>query len=219
MRLPTSLLLALTAAVSLWPAAAPAQTLADYDYENLTFRGVGVDVGRIWPNKVEPASIWSVRLDLGYLGPAVRLMPTISYWSSRFRKSELDRLADRLSDLPPLRQQGVTVTGDDLGDIHWSDLALGLDAHIVWTAPLNIITFVGGGLAMHALNGRGDVIDDTFIEDLLDSTAPGAAVLAGFELQIAPGVRIFAETRYTLASDVRYPSIRVGGALMLPTGQ
>jgi hypothetical protein len=218
MRLPTTLL-ALIATVCLWPAAVPAQTLADYDYENLTFRGVGVDVGRIWPNKVEPASIWSVRLDLGYLGPAVRLMPTISYWSSRFRKSELDRLADRLSDLPPLRQQGVTVTGDDLGDIHWSDLVLGLDAHVVWTAPLNIITFVGGGLAVHALNGRGDVIDDTFIEDLLDSTAPGAAVLAGFELQVAPGVRIYAETRYTLASDVRYPSIRVGGALMLPTGQ
>jgi hypothetical protein len=178
-----------------------------------------VDIGRIWPNKVEPASIWSVRLDLGYLGPAVRLMPTISFWSSQFRRSELDRLADRLSDLPPLRQQGVTVTGDDLGDIHWSDLALGLDAHVVWTAPLNIITFVGGGLAMHTLNGRGDVIDDTFIEDLLDSTAPGAAVLAGFELQVAPGVRIYAETRYTLASDVRYPSIRVGGALMLPTRQ
>jgi hypothetical protein len=215
----TNTLVALTAALSLWPAAVPAQTLADYDYENLTFRGVGVDVGRIWPNKVEPASIWSVRLDLGYLGPAVRLMPTISYWSSRFRKAELDRLADRLSDLPPLRQRGVTVTGDDLGDIHWSDLTLGLDAHVVWTAPLNIITFVGGGLAMHALNGRGDVIDDTFIEDLLDSTAPGAAVLAGFELQVAPGVRIYAETRYTLASDVRYPSIRVGGALMLPAGQ
>jgi hypothetical protein len=218
MRLKTTLVV-LTAAMGLWPAAVPAQTLADYDYENLTFRGVGVDVGRIWPNKVEPASIWSVRLDLGYLGPAVRLMPTISYWSSRFRKSELDRLADRLSDLPPLRQRGVTVTGDDLGDIHWSDLAIGLDAHVVWTAPLNIITFVGGGLAMHALNGRGDVIDDTFIEDLLDSTAPGAAVLAGFELQVAPGVRIYAETRYTLASDVRYPSVRVGGALMLPTGQ
>jgi hypothetical protein len=212
-------LLALTIALSLWPAAAPAQTLADYDYENLTFRGVGADFGRIWPNKVEPTSIWSVRLDLGYLGPAVRLTPTISYWSSRFRKSELDRLADRLSDLPPLREQGVVVTGDDLGDIHWSDLALGLDAHVVWTAPFNIITFLGAGAAVHALNGRGDVIDDTFIENLLDSTAPGAAVLAGFELPVAPGLRIYAEARYTLASDVRYPSVRIGGAFMLPARQ
>jgi hypothetical protein len=212
-------LLALTAALSLWPAAAPAQTLADYDYENLTFRGVGADFGRIWPNKVEPTSIWSVRLDLGYLGPAVRLAPTISYWTSRFRKTELDRLADRLSGLPPLREQGVIVTGDDLGDIHWSDLTIGVDAHVVWTAPLDIITFVGGGLSVHALNGRGDVIDDTFIEDLLDSTAPGASVLAGFEVQVAPGLRVYAETRYTLASDVRYPSVRVGGAFMLPVRQ
>ena len=29
---------------------ASAQELADYDYENLSFRGVGVDVGFIFPN-------------------------------------------------------------------------------------------------------------------------------------------------------------------------
>jgi hypothetical protein len=216
---PGACLVALAATLCLWPTAVPAQTLADYDYENLAFRGIGVDFGRIWPNKVEPTSIWSVRLDLGYLGPAVRLTPTLSYWSSRFRRAELDRLADRLSGLPPLREQGLVVTADDLGDIHWSDLVLGLDAHVVWTAPLDIITFLGAGVSMHALNGRGDIIDDTFIEDLLDSAAPGASVLAGFELQVAAGLRVYAEARYTLASDVRYPSVRAGGAIMLPARQ
>ena len=37
---------------------------------------------------------FSLRLDLGYLGPAVRIAPTISYWSSDFKRSELGRLAD-----------------------------------------------------------------------------------------------------------------------------
>lgn len=210
------LLVGLTPALILAPDPGAAQRLADYDYENLTFRGIGFDYGYIWPNKVRPAPMWSVRLDLGYLGPAVRLTPTLSYWSSRFRAAQLDRLADRLSQLPALQQQGIVLTAADLGDIHWSDLSMSLDAHFVWTAPLDIISFVGAGVALHALNGRGPAIDGTFIEDLLDSTAAGAALLGGFELQVLPRLRAYGEARYTLVSDVRYTGLRLGGALMLP---
>jgi hypothetical protein len=203
-------------AALLLPRAAAAQSLADYDYENLTLRGLGFDYGYIWPDKVEPTPLWSVRIDLGFLGPAVRLTPTISYWSSRFRAGELDRLADRISQLPALQQRGITLSAADLGDIHWSDLTLGLDANVVWTAPLDVITFVGVGGSLHALNGRGDSIDDTFVEDLLDSTGAGAALLAGFEVQPVTRFRVYAEARYTLTSNVRYPGVRIGGALMLP---
>lgn len=203
-------------ALCLVPAAADGQTLADYDYENLTFRGIGVDWGYIWPSKVEPTATYSVRLDLGYLGPAVRIAPSISYWSSRLRTRELDRLADRLNRLPPLEEQQIEITAGDLGTIHWSDLALSLDAHVVWTAPLDVITFVGAGASLHALNGRGDVIDDTFIEDLLDSTSAGIAFMGGFEMQAMPRLRLYAEARYTLVSDVRYPGLRLGASLMLP---
>ncbi|HSJ05223.1 MAG TPA: hypothetical protein VK936_00890 [Longimicrobiales bacterium] len=206
----------LAAALVLWPSAGSGQGLADYDYENLTFRGIGFDYGYIWPNKVMATPMWSIRLDLGYLGPAVRLAPTLSYWSSRFRAVELDRLADRLSQLPALSREGIVLTGPDLGDIHWSDLSMSVDAHVVWTAPLDIITFVGAGLSLHALNGRGDAIDGTFIEDLLDSTSPGAALLAGMEVQLLPRLRAYGELRYTLVSDVRHAGIRIGGALMLP---
>jgi hypothetical protein len=215
MRLPRAAI-GLAAAVALWPSAASGQSLADYDYENLTFRGIGFDYGYIWPNKVMPTPMWSVRLDLGYLGPAVRLVPTLSYWSSRFRAVELDRLADRLSQLPALSREGIVLTGPDLGDIHWSDLSMSLDAHVVWTAPLDVITFVGAGLSLHALNGRGDAVDGTFVEDLLDSTSPGAALLAGMEVQLLPRLRAYGELRYTLVSDVRHAGIRIGGALMLP---
>jgi hypothetical protein len=198
------------------PRAAHAQSLADYDYENLNFRGIGFDYGYIWPSKVEPAAMWSLRLDLGYLGPAVRIAPGISYWSSRFRRTELERLAARLSQLPPLQEQGVAITAADLGTVEWSDLALNLDAHVVWTAPLGIFTFLGTGLSLHALNGRGESIGDTFVEDLLDSVTAGAALLAGFELQPVSRLRVYAEARYTLVSDVRYPGLRIGAALMLP---
>jgi opacity protein-like surface antigen len=207
-------------ALLLLPAAADAQaTLADYDYANLTFRGVGFDIGYIWPDKVEPAPMWSLRLDLGYLGPAVRIAPTLSYWSSRMRTAELTRLAERLSQIPLLQQREIVVSAADLGRIDWSDLSLGIDAHIVWTAPHDVITFIGAGAALHALNGRGEVIDDTFIEDLLDSTTAGMAVMAGFELQPLARLRVYGEARYTLVSDVRYPGLRIGAAIMLPPRQ
>ena len=208
----------LACASVLLPAAAHAQNLADYDYENLTFRGIGFDWGYIWPTKVEPASLFTVRLDLGYLGPAVRIAPSVSYWTSRFRAAELDRLAGRLSQLPPLRDHvpPVEITAADFGTIDWSDLSLALDAHVVWTTPLDVITFIGAGAALHALNGRGDVIDETFIEDLLDTTTAGGAVMAGAELQPIPRLRFYGEVRYSIASDVRYPGFRFGAALMLP---
>lgn len=215
MRIRTRLMLAVTLPL-LTASAGHGQTLADYDYENLTFRGIGADWGWIWPNRVESTSITGLRLDLGFLGPAVRIVPGLSYWSSRFRTSELDRLAARLSELPPLRDQGVVITAADLGRVDWSDFTMSLDAHVVWTAPLDIITFVGVGGALHALNGRGDIIDDTFIEDLLDSTAAGGAFMAGLEFEPVDRLRLYAEARYNFASDIRYGGIRVGGAFMLP---
>jgi opacity protein-like surface antigen len=204
------------AALALTPWSAGAQNLADYDYENLSFRGAGVDVGYIWPTKVSATSQYSLRIDLGYLGPGLRIAPTISYWSSEFRRSELEKLATQLEQLPVLQQQGVDIDAEDLGTVEWSDLSVGVDAQMVWTTAKELLTFVGANLSLHTLNGSGDAIGDTFIEDLLDSTTAGLAVLAGVEYPVAPQVRVYGEARYTLVSDVRYPGLRVGVALMMP---
>lgn len=210
-------LLALAAACSLLlPSAGRAQDLADYDYENLTFRGIGFDWGYIWPDRVRPTPMLSLRLDLGYLGPAVRIVPTMSYWTSSFRPGELDRLADRLSQLPALQENDIVLTGADLGTIEWSDLSFSVDTHVVWTAPLDIITFVGASVGLHAMNGRGMAIEDTFVEGMLDSMTAGVGIMAGLEIQPMPILRVYGEARYTLVSDVRYPGLRVGAALMLP---
>jgi len=200
----------------LLPGAAYTQDLADYDYENLAFRGVGMDYGYIWPNRVSATPLFSIRLDLGYLGPGVRIAPTISYWGSEFKGSELARLADKLEQLPVLQQAGVDITAADLGTVKWSDVSLGVDAHYVWTTPLQVLTYAGVNVALHSLNGRGETIADTFVEDLLDSTTAGLAFMGGLEYELAPRLRVYGELRYTLLSDVRYPGIRVGAALMLP---
>ena len=193
-----------------------AQTLADYDYENLTFRGVGVDYGYIWPTRVEPTSAYSIRLDLGFLGPGVRITPSLTYWSSEFRTTEVERLAEQINRLPALQDAGVVLTAANLGTIEWSDLTVGFDAHLLWTTPVGIFTYVGAGVAVHALNGQGAFIENTFVEDLLDSTSAGVAVMGGVEYQPLPRFRVYGEARYTIVSDVRFPGLRIGGSLMLP---
>jgi hypothetical protein len=198
------------------PRAGAAQTIADYDYENLSFRGIGFDYGYIWPTRVAAAPTYTLRIDMGFLGPGVRIVPSVSYWSSHFRTAELAHMAERINRLAALRDNNVAITAADLGPIKWSDLSAGVDAHLLWTTPVGVLTYVGVGAALHALNGQGAFIADTFVEDLLDSTAAGVAIMGGMEARVAARLRLYGEARYTIVSDVRYPGLRLGGSLMLP---
>lgn len=198
------------------PAAAHGQTLEDYDYENLSFRGVGLDAGYIWPNKVRSTPSYGLRVDLGYLGPGLRVVPSLTYWSSQLKREELDRLAEQLSSLEALRNRGVVVDGSDLGVVDWSGLALGLDGQYVWVMPGGFLTYLGAGFTAHMLNATGTGIEDTFVEDALDALSAGLTGLAGIEAEPVRRLRIFGELRYTLLSDLRYPGVRIGASFMLP---
>ncbi len=198
------------------PAAVQAQTLEDYDYENLSFRGVGLDVGYIWPTKVAATPSYGIRVDLGYLGPGLRVVPSLTYWSSELKRAELDRLAEQLSSLPTLRNRGIVVSGSDLGAVDWSGLALGLDGQYVWVMPGGFLTYLGAGFSAHMLNARGEGIKNTFVEDALDALSAGLTGLAGIEVEPLRQLRIFGEVRYTVLSDLRYPGLRFGASFMLP---
>lgn len=204
-------------ALLLSATALGAQTLADYDYEDLSLHGVSLDYGYIWPNKVEPTSRFGVRFDLGYLGPGVRITPTITYWGSRLSGRELGRLAGRLSQLPALRDNLVTVEAEDLGEIRWSAFAINLEGQFAWETKFGVMTYLGAGVGVHKLNGKGELIDGTFIEELLDAVTAGVSGLAGIEFEPVPRMRIYAETNYTLLSYLRYPGLKIGAAYILPT--
>jgi opacity protein-like surface antigen len=200
-------------AISALPPTTAAQTLADYDYEHLRFRGVGVDFGYVWPDKVASTAQLGIRLDLGYLGPGVRIIPSLTYWQSEFNDDELATLASRLSN-----QLGVSIDGEELGPIEWSDLALSFDGQLVWNTPVDVLTFVGVGLGFHALNGQGAAIDDTFVEDLLDAITAGAAALGGIEFEPTDQFRVYGEARYTVMNSIQYVSGRVGVQFMFRSG-
>jgi hypothetical protein len=198
-------------------AAAPlrGQELADFDYENLAFRGLGVEVGYVWPSRVEATPSLGVRMDLGYLGPALRVMPGISYWSSRMSRSEVSELEERVEELvdreaPP----GAPPSSVNLGQIDWSDLVLSFDAHVVWRV-LGVLTYAGAGAAAHIMNGGGEAIADTFIEDLLDTVTAGGNLHVGIEYPLSDRFRMYGVTRYEVAEPLQYFELRVGGQFMI----
>ncbi|MSR36785.1 MAG: hypothetical protein EXR95_09140 [Gemmatimonadetes bacterium] len=202
-----------------WAAlAAPlrAQELADFDYENLAFRGFGVEVGRLWANKVESMPTYGVRMDLGYLGPALRITPSLTYWSSRMKGSEVASLEDRMESLVAREQPaGAPYPSVTLGPIDWSDIVVALDAHAVWRTPYDVLTFAGAGAAVHFLNGDGASINGTFVEDLLDSVGAGFDLHAGLEYALHPKVRLYGMGRLEVLQDIHYAAVRGGVQILL----
>jgi hypothetical protein len=191
-------------------------TLADYDYENLSFRGFSLESGYIWPTRTDGTYTIGLRVDLGYLGPGLRLIPGVAYWSSSMKHSEVRELERKLDVL--VNEQlpsGSEFTGVDLGTIDWSDFVLSMDGHFVWSIPLDLLTYAGAGVSLHIMNGEGDAITGTFVEDLLDSVNPGFNLHAGLEYPLADQFRLYGVARYEILEDLRYPELRIGGQFML----
>lgn len=186
------------------PGGAWAQDLVDYDYENLSFRGVAFDVGYLNADNVENTETFGVRFDLGYLGPGFRLMPGVTYWESTMAESEVSDFETRLGDLTEDQGGVPPPEGFDLGTIDRKDIALSLDGHYVWSIPLNLYFFAGVGVSAHFLNGSGPGIDDTFVEDLLDSVSAGFNLHAGLEFALADRIRIHGGSKVEALGDLNY---------------
>ena len=200
-------------ALALSVQASAAQSLADYDYTNLKFRGLGVEWGYLYPTRVDPTQSVGVRMDLGYLGPGVRVVPSVTYWSSRFKRSEVAKFENRVADL--VAAQTGERPNVDLGEIDWSDVELALDAHVVWRVPFGILTYAGMGASAHVLNGKGAAIDGTFVQDLLDVVTAGFDVHGGLEYPVSDRVRFYGQARYDVLQHLRYFQLRFGTQFMI----
>ncbi|CAN5601156.1 hypothetical protein BH24GEM3_BH24GEM3_03290 [soil metagenome] len=195
----------------LLPAVAAAQTWEDYDYENLAFRGLGVEIGSVWPHRVENTLSLGLRGDLGLLGPNLRIVPSLSLWSSHLRQSEVDRFASQIIRVCQRQQNAICPAQLDLGRIRLSDLALATDAHYLFINPFDATPYLGAGVGVHLLNGSGEFIDDTFIEELLDAISPALNLVGGVSVPLTNTLEVFGEARYILLSDVRHGALSVGG--------
>ncbi len=197
-------------AASVVPWQARAQDLADYDYENLSFRGISFDLGYLYADNVEDTRTLGVRFDLGFLGPGFRIMPGVAYWESTLDRIEVQRFEARLGALTANQGGTIPAGGFNLGDIDRKDIVLGLDGHYVWAVPLNLFFSTGVGLSAHFLNGSGPAVDDTFVEDLLDSVSAGFNLHAALEFPIAERVRIHGGSKVEILGDLNYIEFRAG---------
>jgi opacity protein-like surface antigen len=209
----TALRLAAGAALVL-ALPARAQDAADYDYQNLVLSGVGVHVSEIFPARSEPATALNVRVDLGLLGPNVRITPGLTFWTTQLRDGEVDRMEERIE--ASCENGGVSCPGVELGEVEISDFSLDVDAHFLWATDYAIEPYAGAGVSLHLLNGRGDFIEDTFVEELLDAIAPGFNLVGGLEFPVTQSLRVLGEARGVLTGNVRYISVGVGGAWRFP---
>lgn len=198
-------------ATMLWAGDAAAQGLADLDYEDLSFRGVMLDAGYVSSSRVESTRSFGGRVDLGFLGPGVRVVGGFNRWSSRLQANEVRELEDRLASL--IESETGEPQEIDLGTIRWSDISLHGDVHFLWSVPLGLLTYAGAGASAHVLRGSGAAIDNTFVDDLLDSIRAGINLHAGIELPMTSRFRLVGETRYELLEDLGYFQFRVGGQL------
>ncbi len=194
------------------PDHGSAQGLADFDYENLSFRGIAAEWGYIFPDRVESTSSLSARMDLGFLGPGVRVVTGVTHWSSFLVADEVGRLERRVEEL--VLERSGEVVEIDLGQIEWRDLALHADAHMMWQVPFGMLTFAGLGISAHLMQGSGRAIDDTFVEDLLDSVRAGINAHAGVEVPLHRRFRLLGQGRVEMLEDLRYLELRLGGQFM-----
>jgi hypothetical protein len=193
-----------------------AQGLADYDYEDLEFRGIGVEAGHIWPERVEPVTTFGLRLDLGLIGPRIRIVPSARFWSSSLEEREVDRLAEQIVEVCQRQGDVNCPTRLDLGQVDLSDLELTTDAQVLLLNRGPVTPYLGFSAGLHLLNGRGDFIDNTFVEDLLDTVSPGIGASLGSNVRIVSALELGIEARFTLASDVRYAGVGAVGVWTLP---
>lgn len=205
------------AALMVLSGAAPlaGQGLADYDYDELTFRGIGFELGYLFPERVDDTPQYGMRVDLGYLGPGVRILPRVAYFSSQMSDAEVAGLERRVAELVFSQNPLSPIPAVDLGVVDWSAVSVGLDAQFVWRVPFGLLSYLGVGFGAHFQNGSGAAIDGTFVEDLLDSTVAGTNVHAGLEWPLTDQVRIYGDTRYEFLGDLRFMAVRGGIQLMV----
>ena len=191
--------------------SASAQGLADYDYEHLTFRGVGLEGGYIFPSIVENTWTAGARVDLGFLGPGLRFTGGFNYWSSNVSQSVVSEWEQRLIDLvQPQQPEGSPPIQMDLGTVTWTDYSLTLDAQFMWEVPLGLLTYAGAGLSAHFVDGGGEAIEGTFVNDLLSGVRVGINAHAGLEVPLHQRVRLYGLSRFEVMSDLYYLELRGG---------
>ena len=196
------------------PQRAAAQGLLDqFSYEGLRLSGVGVELGIITSDRLTSTATPALRVDYGMVAPHVRVLLGVSYSRADFDAEEIAAFESRL--------RGVVSdpTGDftiDVGRVTLTDVELDLSLQYLFDGGPRFTTYLGAGVAIHVRNGTGDAIEETFVEDALDTMAAGFVASLGAQFALTPSLHVTADFRGGLSSELRTASARGGVMVRLP---
>ncbi|MBD0319198.1 MAG: hypothetical protein ICV87_02625 [Gemmatimonadetes bacterium] len=201
----------LLALALLLPSAAHGQ---EYGPRTLAFQGLGASLFQVLPARSEAATGVQINGHLGRITRRVRIVPSLTFWATRLRSDEVSVLRNRVEGL--CEAAGTPCPGLELGEVQLSDLSLDLDAHYTVRGPLGLEPYAGFGAGLHLVNGGGEFIDNTFVEEILDAITPGMNGIAGVELPLPRGFRLRAEARAVVAGGANWIGAGIGGSFVLP---
>jgi hypothetical protein len=187
--------------------AARGQALEDYDYTNLGFKAFGAEATWVNSSQNESTVGVGIRVDLGFLGPYIRIVPRAAWWNAKVTDAsvrELEQQLEEVSDLPP--------GSIHLGTLERTSWILGADAQ--WTLHDAVFApYLGVGLELYFLDNDGDAIKDTFLDNMVITA--GISGLIGAELNIGSHWRAYSELRGTLVTDASNVAVALGLAYRL----
>ncbi len=190
------------------PAPASAQGfLEQFSYEGLGLSGIGVEMGGAWSDRVAGAVSGGVRIDYGMFAPRVRLLFGVNYFRGDLADDEIERFERRLEAVV-IDPSGTARI--DIGQITWTNVAADLDLQYLMPTASRVLGYAGVGLGVHLRNGTGSAIDDTFVEDALDTVAAAINLSLGSEIALHSRVHLIADVRGVLSSELRTVTVRGG---------
>ncbi len=183
-----------------------AQGLEDYDYTNLGLRGIGLELFSVDASQNESTIGIGAKLDLGFLGPNIRVVTRLGYW-----KADVD--AGQVSDLEAQLEEasGLDAGTIDLGTIDRSAYIFGTDFQ--WTTRnTKFSPYIGVGLDVYLLNDDGDAIRDTFLDD--NVVTAGVSGVIGAQVALSRRWNVYGEFRGAAVTDASNVGVAVGLSVM-----
>jgi hypothetical protein len=195
------------------PQALSAQSfLEQFSYEGLRFSGVGVEAGIVASDRLTRELTGAVRVDYGQIAPRVRVLLGASYFKADFEQDEISEFENQLCEIV----DPIGACTIDIGEVSWTDIELDLDLQYLFESGQRVTNFLGLGLGVLLMNGTGEAIDGTFVEDALDRIDLGINLSLGTQVRLASGLYLTADLRGGLATELRTVTARTGIMYRVP---
>jgi hypothetical protein len=155
---------------------------------------------------VVPTTIFALGADYGEIAPAWHVIFGVSYWESRFRDAVVETFVDSINKSIPVGGTGRV----EPSKISLYDVTFSVEGRYVPVHSNDLKPFIGVGLAAHAINADGKLINGTFVERSLDNIAAGAFMTAGVSVRILKHFGVDVNARGDLLSSFRSTQVRAG---------